>query len=89
MGRGLHITTASGVHGPNVAEHILTCMLILVHGFQESWRDQVRHSWRNWSGSRAQGGELAGQTLLIVGLGHIGTALAQPGLAFEMTVTAR
>jgi phosphoglycerate dehydrogenase-like enzyme len=86
--RGLHITTASGVHGPNVAEHILTCMLVLIHGFQDHWRDQARHVWRNWSGSRAQGGELKGQTLAIVGLGRIGTALARRAKAFEMTVTA-
>ncbi len=86
--RGLHITTASGVHGPNVAEHILTCMLMLTHGFPEHGRDQARHVWHNWSGSRAQGGELAGQTLLIVGLGQIGAALARRARALDMTVTA-
>jgi D-2-hydroxyacid dehydrogenase (NADP+) len=86
--RGLHITTASGVHGPNVAEHILTCMLMLTHGFQEHARDQARHVWHSWSGSRAQGGELAGQTLVIVGLGQIGAALARRAKAFDMIVRA-
>jgi phosphoglycerate dehydrogenase-like enzyme len=88
LGRELRITTASGVHGPNVAEHILGFMLILTHGFVDHWRDQVKHEWHSWSGSRAQGGELAGQSLLVVGLGQIGAALAQRAKALGMTVTA-
>lgn len=86
--RKLHITTASGVHGPNVAEHILALMLCLTHGFPEHFRDQARHVWRSWSGSRSQGGEMAGQTLAIIGLGRIGAALASRAKAFGMTVLA-
>jgi phosphoglycerate dehydrogenase-like enzyme len=63
-------------------------MLILTHGFNDHWRDQAKHVWRSWSGSRAQGDELAGQTLLVVGLGQIGAALAQRAKALGMSVMA-
>jgi phosphoglycerate dehydrogenase-like enzyme len=86
--RGLHITTASGVHGPNVAEHVLAFMLCLTHGFPEHFRDQASHLWKSWSGTRSQGGEMAGQTLAIVGLGRIGAALARRAKALDLTVLA-
>ena len=86
--RGAQLTSASGVHGPNVAEHVLGMMLALTHGFALHFRDQKAKLWRDWSGSRAQGGELFGQTLAVVGLGHIGAAVAERAKAFGMRVAA-
>ncbi len=86
--RGPKVTSAVGVHGPNVAEHVLGMMLFLTHGFARHLRDQKAHIWRDWTGSRAQGSELFGQTVAIVGLGHIGLAVAERCKAFHMRVAA-
>ena len=82
----LRITSAVGVHGPNIAEHLIAFMLTFTHGLQLQWRDQQARLWRDWSGSRAQGSELWGQTLVIIGLGQIGGALAERAHAFGMRV---
>jgi len=86
--RSPRITSAIGVHGPNVAEHVMALMLALTHGFPLHFRDQKAKLWRDWSGSRAQGHEVFGQTLAIVGLGHIGAAVAERAKAFHMRVAA-
>jgi phosphoglycerate dehydrogenase-like enzyme len=36
--RGVAVTTASGVHGPNVAEHVVGSMLVFARRLQEGWR---------------------------------------------------
>ncbi len=87
--RGLLLTNASGVHGPNIAEHVLAFMLMFTRQMPFHLRSQLEGVWRYASGSqtvRLQ--ELTGQTLGIVGLGRIGEALAVRAKAFGMRVVA-
>ncbi|HLK58046.1 MAG TPA: D-2-hydroxyacid dehydrogenase [Chthonomonadaceae bacterium] len=87
--RNLLITNASGVHGPNIAEHVLMFMLMFTRRMEFHFRSQVAGVWnRNPAERRAGADELAGQTLGIVGLGRIGEALAARAKAFEMRVIA-
>nr|WP_304449456.1 D-2-hydroxyacid dehydrogenase [Halomarina sp. PSRA2] len=69
---GVAVTTASGVHGPNMAEYVVGAILAFVRGFPEAWRRQGRREWRHY-----QADELQGSTVTVVGLGAIGTAVVE------------
>jgi D-2-hydroxyacid dehydrogenase (NADP+) len=87
--RNLALTNASGVHGPNIAEHVLGFMLMFTRELHLHMRSQVAGVWaRNGNSQRLGANELAGQTLGIVGLGRIGEALAVRAKGCEMRVVA-
>jgi len=87
--RNLMLTNASGVHGPNIAEHVMGFMLMFTRELHLHMRNQVAGVWnRNGNSQRLGANELAGQTLGIVGLGRIGEALAVRAKGCEMRVIA-
>lgn len=89
LARGVAVTSASGVHGPNIAEHVLGMMLMFTRDLTRLYRAQLAHRWERNSSSRTQGaGELTGQTLLIVGLGRIGEAIAARARPFGLRLLA-
>lgn len=75
---GVAVTNASGIHAPNIAEQVLGYMLSHARKLGEARRRQERHEWRHYK-SR----EIKGSTVTIVGLGAIGTAVAQRVAAFD------
>jgi phosphoglycerate dehydrogenase-like enzyme len=83
--RGIILTNNSGVHAPNIAEHLMAMILAFARRLPFQIRGQLAHEWRDTSGRQGLF-ELGGQTLLVVGLGDIGQALAQRALAFGMNV---
>jgi phosphoglycerate dehydrogenase-like enzyme len=76
-------------HEPGVSEYALLAMLEWCHRLGPADRD-LRSG--DWSRSSRFGGapdaELAGRTLVIVGLGRIGRAVAKRAAAFDMRVLA-
>jgi D-2-hydroxyacid dehydrogenase (NADP+) len=87
LARGVVVTSASGVHGPNIAEHLLAMILMFTRGFPKLFRAQLGRRWERDLKSRSEGpGELTGKTLLIVGLGRIGEALAVRARPFGVHV---
>jgi phosphoglycerate dehydrogenase-like enzyme len=87
LAREVVVTGSSGVHGPNIAEHLLAMILMFTRGFPKWFRAQLGRRWERDLKSPADGpGELTGQTLLIVGLGHIGEALATRARPFGVRV---
>jgi D-2-hydroxyacid dehydrogenase (NADP+) len=95
--RNLMLTNASGVHGPNIAEHVMMFMLMFTRNETFYFRSQIAREWKrdNWGQEkwnrqprRSAASELSGQTLGIVGLGRIGEALAKRARAFDMRVIA-
>ena len=87
LARGIAITNASGVHGPNIAEHVMAMMLMFTRGMPRLFRAQLARRWERDLKSRSGGpGELTGKTLLIVGLGRIGEAIALRARPFGMRI---
>ncbi|WP_121744792.1 D-2-hydroxyacid dehydrogenase [Natronorubrum halophilum] len=70
--RGVTVTNASGVHGPNIGEHVLGAILRFARRFHVGARHQRRREWRHY-----QTHELQGSTVTIVGLGAIGRAVCE------------
>mgnify|MGYP006275901397 CR=1 FL=1 len=70
--RGVAVTNASGVHGPNMGEHALAAVLSFARRFHVARRQMERDVWRSYPTH-----ELAGSTVTVVGMGAIGTAVAE------------
>lgn len=87
--RHLLLTNASGVHGPNIAEHVMAYMLMFTRQMEMHMRAQIAGRWdREAPLKRSGASELTGQTLGIVGLGRIGESLTVRAKAFDMRVIA-
>ncbi|KTG29370.1 D-2-hydroxyacid dehydrogenase [Haloferax profundi] len=71
--RGIVVTNASGVHGPNIAEHVVGWLLTITRRLDEGIRRQERREWRSFQAY----GELKGSTVTVVGLGAIGQAVVE------------
>src|SRR5581483_11050864 len=84
------LTNAREVHGPVVAEHALTLLMALAKRLPSCMRFQREHYWGQealWN-ENPRPRELAGATLCMVGLGSIGSNVAQRALALGMRVIA-
>jgi phosphoglycerate dehydrogenase-like enzyme len=75
------VTNAGGVHASNAAEQAIGGLLALTRDLFRARRQQVDGVWQNF-----QSGELAGGTVTIVGLGAIGTAIAERLRPFDVTI---
>jgi D-2-hydroxyacid dehydrogenase (NADP+) len=79
--RGVVVTSATGVHGPQMAEHAFALLLALTRGVGVSMRRAERAEWR-----QMRLHELTGKTLGVLGLGSIGEEIARRARAWGMTV---
>lgn len=75
------ITTAAGVHAAPLAEFAMFGLLAFSRGLPRLLADTQARRWEHYPV-----GELAGRTLLVVGLGGIGREVARLGAAFGMRV---
>lgn len=69
---GLVITTASGVFGIPIAEHVLGMVLALLRGLHANVRSQANRVWH-----REKAHELFGRRVGILGMGDIGIEVAR------------
>lgn len=83
---GVVLTNNSGVHVPNMPEHVLAMMLAFARRLPTLLRCQQRHEWRDEPTHR-EVFDLEGQTVLLVGMGEIGLGLGARAAALGMTVT--
>ena len=87
--RGVRLASAAGVNANAVAEHAMALILALARRLPEARDNQARRIWRGMISDLAtREDELAGKTLLIVGLGRIGGRLARLARAFDLRVIA-
>ena len=83
--RRIVITNASGVHSVSISEHIMAMMLAFARRLPLLFHNQQRHVWRD-ENLRDEVFELYGQTLMVIGVGDIGIALADRAAGFGMRV---
>src|SRR6266852_2191135 len=85
--RGIRLASARGVNARAVAEHAMALILALARRLPEARDNQAKRVWRGMIGYLTQReDELAGKTLIVVGLGQIGGRLAELAKAFDMRV---
>jgi phosphoglycerate dehydrogenase-like enzyme len=87
--RGIRLASAAGVNAFAVAEHAMALILALQRKIPEAAVNQTKKHWRGMiSEIAAREDQLTGKTLLIVGMGRIGSRLARLAKAFDMRVLA-
>ena len=85
--KGVRLASAAGVNARAVAEHALALILAVARRLPEARDNQHKKMWRGMLGDLSQReDELGGKTLLIVGMGRIGSHLAKLAKAFDMKV---
>ncbi|MEE8496373.1 MAG: D-2-hydroxyacid dehydrogenase [Xanthomonadales bacterium] len=83
------LTNGQRIASPALAEHAIAMMLVLVRGLDIYHANQIKGVWqRETELNRTDHLELAGRTLLVVGLGGIGTQTARRAHALGMRVIA-
>lgn len=85
VARDVVITNSSGVHAPNIAEHLLALMLAFARALPWLIRNPPEGDWFEQD-VRNRVFELGGQTLLLVGLGDIAQALGERAKCLGMRV---
>jgi D-2-hydroxyacid dehydrogenase (NADP+) len=86
-GAGIRLASGQGVNARAVAEHAMSLILAMTRQLHLARDNQVKHHWRGMiSDLSKREDELGGKTLLIVGLGRIGSHLAGLARAFGMRV---
>lgn len=67
------LTNATGAYGLAISEYMVGCLFMLRKKLQLYYANQQRHEWK----SEGSVGVIQGSTVLIVGLGDIGTSFAK------------
>jgi phosphoglycerate dehydrogenase-like enzyme len=84
---GVRLASAQGVNMNAVSEHAMGLVLAISRRLPEARDNQARKFWRPMQADHAlREDELAGKTLVVVGLGRIGNRLAKLAKAFDMHV---
>ncbi len=84
---GIDLTNAQRLYGPEMAEHVFAMTLALTRGMHRALPLMEQRSWDR-AAFRGRLVELRGKTLLVVGLGGIGTEVARIGHGIGMRVLA-
>jgi phosphoglycerate dehydrogenase-like enzyme len=88
INRDLLITNMQRATSPQIAEHVMGMLLSLTRGLVPHIRNQNSGKWTRGLVPMSERPELGGKTILLVGLGGIGTAVGQRAAAFGMRITA-
>ncbi|MHB1295712.1 MAG: D-2-hydroxyacid dehydrogenase [Anaerolineae bacterium] len=80
------LTNASGVHAVPISEHILAFLFALARRFPAALHAQRAHRWARVGDHHGSVFELAGKTLLLIGVGAIGERTAVIASGVGMTV---
>lgn len=84
---GIRVASAQGVNERAVAEHAIALILAMMRQIPQARDNQTAKKWRGMIGDISQReDELGGKTLVIIGMGRIGSRLATLAKAFDMRV---
>jgi phosphoglycerate dehydrogenase-like enzyme len=86
--RGIVLTNMQKVAGSVMAEHVLAFVFGLTRGLASYVPAQAKGEWADEAVPESRLWEVKGRTLLVVGLGGIGTEVAKRAHALGMTVIA-
>ncbi len=86
--RNILITNMRGVDSSAIAEDAVALALALAHGLDVFAKDTAEARWNPADAARARMEMLSGKTMLVVGLGGIGTDVAMRAHALGMRVIA-
>jgi phosphoglycerate dehydrogenase-like enzyme len=86
VSRNLLLTNLRAVESATIGEHAVALALALARGLDRFVADTKQGQWKRESGARMQ--TLTGKTMLVVGLGGIGTEVASRAHGLGMKVTA-
>ncbi len=78
--QNIMLTTISGVHANPIAEHVIGSLLMLERGLDQALQQQEQNEWQRWTPN-----ELAGKTMGIIGVGAIGSRIAELATAHGLT----
>jgi phosphoglycerate dehydrogenase-like enzyme len=82
------ITNMQRVYGPPIAEHVIAMTFYLARNFGQYTDMQRAGNWDQQAIAQDKHMELQGRTMLVIGLGGIGTSIAQRAHALGMKVIA-
>ena len=83
------LTNGQRIGSPALAEHAIAMMMMLARGLDVYYANQLTGEWKRETRlDRTDHLELEGRTLLVVGLGGIGTQVAKRGYGLGMQVIA-
>lgn len=82
------LTNARAVHGPAIADHVFAMLLALTRDLPVHLEGRSLGRWQPEGSGTLEPVALQGRTLLVVGLGGIGTEIARRGAGFGMKVIA-
>ncbi len=85
---GRLFTNNKRLSGPAIAEHSIAMLLSLARGLPAYHQNQMRGEWDRAPAGNVRFGELQGKTLLVAGLGGIGTEIAHRAHGLGMRVIA-
>lgn len=86
--RELLLTNAQRIYGPEMAEHVMAMLFAFTRGLYRYIPEQREGRWDRGAVSRDRMWEINGRTMLVVGLGGIGTEVARRAHALGMRVVA-
>jgi phosphoglycerate dehydrogenase-like enzyme len=81
-------TNNKRLSGPAIAEHTIAMMMSIARGLPAYSRAQVKSEWDDSLSSAIRFGEVKGKTMLVVGLGGIGTEIAWRAHGLGMRIIA-
>src|SRR5690606_270349 len=84
--RKLLVTNLRAVESAAIGEHAIALMLALARGIDTFVRNQSEGQWRRQDAAATRMQVLSGKTLLVVGLGGIGTEVAERAHGIGMKV---
>jgi len=82
------ITNMQRVYGPPMAEHVIAMLFYIARNFDTYTELQRNETWSQQALPQNEHMELQGKTMLVVGLGGIGSAVAERAHALGMKVIA-
>lgn len=84
---GVRLASAAGVNARAVSEHAIALVLAVARRIPEARDNQAKKVWRSMIGDLTQReDELGGKTMMVIGMGRIGSRLAKLAKAFDMKV---